>query len=120
MKKPKTIEEVFAIIDNFIVESDPKTAKDLWAILTALRGPDNGDNKSKDLTTALIRAKVVPLASDCVGAICHDHDLWEDAGKRRVDAIELSYNQINGIPHFFTHAKWAFEALNLKWNTNNK
>lgn len=56
---PETRKELDRI-DMFLANQPSVVARELWNILTALRGPDNGNDAIKDETTCVIRTKAFP------------------------------------------------------------
>lgn len=80
--------------------------KDVWAILTALRGPDNVNHELKEYTTAVIRNHVLADLAMTVGAVVWG-DTPEYAEKRRT---WLSFSSPL-LGHFEAHAAAAFRAL---------
>lgn len=110
IEEPKTCSDVLEIIDVFLNKNNDES-KTLWAVLTALRGPDNNEQGLlKDTTTAVIRTKAFPKTairylngeSTTFGAIF--------APKKRKFHPSL---KINSFDHFLAHAKAAAKALNL-------
>ncbi len=80
---PKTAKEMLALLDNFpaSIGDNPDHAnlpgsesRKLWAILTALRGPDDDDEVVKSRTTSIIRARVLPHLSRAAGAFVNMSD----------------------------------------------
>lgn len=70
----------------------------LWRILTAFRGPDDGDEGLKDATTARLRGVVVPkLARSCRAIVSHEPLAFQ--------AYESSNN------HFIRHVNLAKDSL---------
>lgn len=78
----------------------------LWDILTALRGPDDGDNNVKAATTGVIRHAV--CGYDCPGMVNRDSKYEKHVRESLPDN------------HFTRHAVGAFRALGLKWHEVNK
>lgn len=120
----KTNEEVFAdireILRGFTCLTDSEyagydvqdawyQADDLWAVLSALRGPDNGDWKLKVATTAVIRHKLGLEKSNGQFVVMEDTEL----------AVDYRKNLGDDNSHFVSHAQRAFKALGLKWDALN-
>jgi hypothetical protein len=86
-----------------------KQATDLWAVLSALRGPDaTGSNDLKYATTGVLRrAAGIPLGPHWAVSN-RDEDRW--AARR----ASLPYD------HFGEHLRLAFTALDLKWEERNQ
>jgi len=82
----------------------------LWNILSALRGPDHeGSYDTKLVTTAIIRSRL--LGKDVgrnTGVVFNSSDTH--AEDRRSLSMSI---------HFLRHARYAFDALGLKWDENN-
>lgn len=114
--QPETVKEVLEIIDAFLMRDDHES-RDLWRILTALRGPDNDDERLKKTTTAVIRSKAFPRCHNKFsqggafysvnGAIFAKREQLE-AG---VDHTILGSIE-NGGWHFASHIESAESALN--------
>ena len=92
------------------------TKRQIWNILSALRGPDSENwgigIREKSATTAIIRHKVfgATLENSSVGVSSHP-DRQDYADYRKTDNFISS--------HFSSHTKEAFSALNLKWSEVN-
>ena len=104
IKQPTTLRQMLRLIDDYLVQ-DPIEGLALYAVLTALRGPDTHDHLTKVATTAVIRANALPKAAKW----CVVGDANVDSKVHSVRRSKLKYS------HFVAHAKWAFEALDLKW-----
>ena len=91
----------------------PREAREMWNILSALRGPDTVDSHAeKKCTTAVIRMKVLGQSLDGkIPAIMEKDNSFK--ADNRVNIEFESY-------HFKSHMEYAFEALGLKWNEVNK
>jgi len=91
----------------------------LWAVLSALRGPDIShlgdkvDVSIKEATTSVIRWKIGVNKNNAGGAIVKPDSEWA-LGIRQWLEKEYSHH------HFVIHAKWAFSALGLKWDELNQ
>lgn len=115
---PKTAKEVFALLRAFMENQKVRLheKRDLWCVLTALRGPDDsGSDETKNATTAIVRHAV--FGEDCLadwGVISHE-DAEHYAEKRRLLELEGRPTQW----HFWSHVRSAFEALGLGWNESN-
>lgn len=55
-----TAREVLDAIDQFLAQGPDHEARNLWQVLTALRGPDDGNDQAKDQITAPIRGAAFP------------------------------------------------------------
>lgn len=123
IEKPQTALDVMKIVDNFLdgINTDytsDREARRLWHLISSLRGPDSGEERLKEISTSLIRQKVVPNCS-LLGAITVERDLANAA----IDRIRywnqwLNENDRTNL-HFMVHAKNAFEDLGLKWDKQN-
>lgn len=94
-----TVSEVLDIIDTFLAEMDHVQSKQLWNILTALRGPDDDNTDTKLKTTSPIRTAALPktaLNSNKCGAIF-----------RAVDELV----EPMGGSHFSRHIQYAKKSL---------
>lgn len=94
-----------------------ENSRELWDILTALRGPDDCDELDKEATTGVIRWALLGYDAG-----------EEDEGEKRVfwssvfapDSKEKAAHRRNmDRTHFSQHALRAFEALGLKWREVN-
>lgn len=113
-QQPQTCQDVLKIIREFMAGStapDYDTRleanierKKLWDILSALRGPDDGNSDAKDAATAVIRWYVFKR-TDIPGGMIINQDTPEYASYRISSA--RSY-------HFSRHVSAAFAALGLK------
>lgn len=60
--RPLTCKQVLRVIDRTLACGGGQ-AKGLWAVLTALRGPDYGNHTTKRQTTAVIRSAAFPCTA---------------------------------------------------------
>lgn len=107
--------EMLDAIDSFLVEAPVEEARSLWDVLTALRGPDNGNDAVKDETTLPIRRTAFPKMAA----------MSREAGDaNRTGAIFFPYySSPTGFSdvvrtsrpdgHFFYHTVQAARALGL-------
>jgi hypothetical protein len=120
-----TANEMLLNIRNFLRQAPTEEMYKLWAVLTALRGPDfhhMAEYKFKRSTTAVIRKALLGV-DDLPGipAVIAS-DSWDglDARKRLEDESAMGDATGNFIPpHFVQHAKNAFRALGLNWYEYN-
>lgn len=82
----------------------------LWHVLSALRGPDDGDDYIKRATTAVIR-QAIGMKNDTVPALVR-----EDSSTSKTKRVEMDDGSYN---HFKCHAISAFRALGLDWDRVN-
>lgn len=121
MAKKKTFGDALSYLRAFFVAAPYGDRKRLWAVLTAMRGPDyeNGEQyDDKISTTAVIRRAAfgADALADSGSIVRRDS---RDAVKRR-RAMEASYADPDDRRHFYDHARAAFDSLGLKWNELNK
>lgn len=97
--------------------ADTENARDLWDVMTALRGPDNEDDDIKRATTEVIRWHLLgkdPNMSHFSGSYC---------GQDSEADMRLRLHLTQACPeeglHFLNHATKAFEALGLVWDKVN-
>lgn len=98
-----TLKRALAYIDAILARGD-KTAVNLWAVLSALRGPSIGDGGEKDNTTAFIRTAAFPRAAKSKRFAVPSFDR---AGTHIRVSRETNW-------HFRNHIEEAAEALGLK------
>lgn len=102
MKKKYTegMREVLTLVSDIgdLKIADSQKNNILWRILTALRGPDNGDEPLKDATTARLRGVVVPKLALSCSAIVSNEPLGSQA-----------YGSFND--HFIRHVNLAKDSL---------
>src|SRR5271170_6672284 len=109
-------EAIFNLRKAYVDMADEEREK-LWDILTALRGPDNGEQALKVATTGLIRAatlgyiagqRLQEFATTVTFADNIQHMQIRESQRRDSDNF-----------HFLAHARGAFRALGLRWNDDN-
>lgn len=107
---PQTMQEMLALLRLFFRTADGNHPQKLWDVLTALRGPDDNQNRMeiKEATTAVIRRSVLRIDQDKVLAMVQGDQLGN---------IPVRHDIPYG--HFKTHARNAFYALGLDWGANN-
>lgn len=97
---------------------DPKCGADLWAILTALRGPDSGSQLEKTCTTVPIRRAAFPKLADCIEYAARV--IGVDFGDRRHEGKVYPRqspgyrNELLYWDHFNTHVLHAARVLGLE------
>lgn len=62
-QQPRTMRDVLDLIDAVLLRRDEESAK-LWNVLTALRGPDSGDEALKLATTCHVRQAAFPRTAN--------------------------------------------------------
>lgn len=87
--------------------SDSKHAQNLAALLSAMRGPDNGDNKLKAQTTTVIRNR---LKWKC-GSMLDSRKPLSHIGTALADEIERTIPATSVGKHFRRHIEEAVQAL---------
>lgn len=110
------IDEIFCGLDSYAQEK-------LMTILTALRGPDNGNSAIKMKTTAIIRAKAFPKLMEAQGEV----ENTNVGGIERPMVVNgMYFNQYDqkvkincddAKPfgyHFYTHVISAARTLGIK------
>lgn len=111
---PTTAREVLDIIDTFFVSStSPTERRILWSALSALRGPDDGNEAQKDDMTAPLRGAMLPqcLAQSQPTVGFADGVLrWWALGFQI--APPGNFKHVTGpLSHFESHALTAHELL---------
>jgi hypothetical protein len=123
MKELQTARQVLDVLDEFISrpgnEEFVQEKRDLWAVLTALRGPDKEYEavQLKDSATAVVRAHAFPR--------CAALDAYYIGIGIGFDSFDRAHARITaentGIHHHFArHIRDAFRALKLVWDGVNK
>lgn len=115
---PRTQKQLLAIITRFFSDDtipDPER-KGTWDVLSALRGPDDGNNLLKEATVAVVRGRVLPRGprgAKLVGpmGVMANPDTPALARRRR--------DRVGMHGHFLVHARAAFTALGLSWERTN-
>lgn len=100
-----TAKEVLKAVNTWADNAELKQAKQLWFILTALRGPDNGSDNLKSATTALVRGYSLPDLARRGGA---DYQYVEEPDIRELAEGVQKYD---GQRHFLTHIWRAAQSL---------
>lgn len=106
---------------HFLNTATDTQSRKLWAVLTALRGPDSDDSYEKLATTAVIR-HAIGLRAYVAGAVV-SADSAEYATTRML-RFPIVLNHLGNLSlkkweHFSAHAKMAFDALGLSWTEAN-
>jgi hypothetical protein len=108
-------------IVNFLNTAPGEDSKDLWHVITALRGPDDDDYSVKTSTTSVIRY-ALGLTNSGVAIVNSDDELKYDDRRVRFP-LTTGYNgkpMLSTWEHFSSHAYKAFKVLGLAWDKTNK
>jgi hypothetical protein len=114
----RTTREMLDQIDKFLSRGD-EAAEELVDVLSALRGPDNGDYDLKRNTTERIRAAAFPCTTHGRYSVLHKWDVNTDGGQikfvssfhgKRLGWPNLSHPPAN---HFNQHAATAAKRLGI-------
>lgn len=93
-------------IDALTVGLSVEEQRDLWDILSAMRGPDNDDVNLKEQTTCVIRALAFPKIT------AGGQAMIAGKGSKVADInTALSDNILGGAGHFMSHIHAAERAL---------
>lgn len=114
MDSKTKINDILDQIDEVLCE-DHAAARKLWSILTALRGPDDGNDELKTRTTAIIRAKAFPKFADVydLDVILRKkfNHMGVEVNPDKAD-WDKQFDQASG-KHFRQHAEYAMCALSF-------
>lgn len=120
------VKNVLEQIDLILAEGD-QDSRQLWDILTALRGPDKYVSSAvKVATTAIIRKTVLPKTAEAnfKNGIDGIYAIFRDDSAASVDVRSKLRNSneddLLAPYHFVYHAKEAFRTLELNWNAFNE
>jgi hypothetical protein len=119
MKEPWQLELERTV--HFLNTATDVQSRKLWAVLTALRGPDSDDSYEKYATTSVIR-HAIGLRKSVAGAIVNADSAENAAIRMNIFPLELSHFgglRLRKWTHFSHHVKLAFEALGLVWDKDN-
>lgn len=110
IKKPKTAAQLIDVIDDFLTEAYQDEGEyefwKAWNLLTALRGPDSGDETVKFNTTAILRGLIFPkLTKKMMGSVLAPLVVRE---KSSLSEVRFSGDE---EPHFRMHIRYAMECL---------
>jgi hypothetical protein len=123
LKPSPKLRAILDVIDEHLSTGDPRDSCELWAVLSALRGPDDSTrNSTKDFalktcTTSVIRAAAFPrtakLSHGEGGRVC---------ASMVPDSLELreKRGRLFKIGHFISHAKSAFDALGISFEEEDE
>lgn len=130
MKRPNggspRVREILDKIQEFLL-TEAIDAHDLWAILTALRGPDEYDDHLGKMTgTIPVRAAAFPkLAKQAAENERHsgynsvNGAMFETSETFMEDRIQ-TYRLVKRSEHLGDHVKQAFDALGMEYFTEAK
>lgn len=95
-------------LDEFFATADTESTREVWDVLTALRGPDNEDSRLKYDTTARIRSKAFPRLAM--------RNEFEDVARAIFSTNLDRPEKPKGIPysthpHFLSHVSMAARVL---------
>jgi hypothetical protein len=107
--------QMLAALKEFLSkEGDPQ--RDVWNILTALRGPDDMGGRLKNATTGVIRYALLGFR----GSRNHENFLIAHGCLYGPDCEEYAkFRRETSTSHFEQHARAAFMALDLEWDEVN-
>jgi hypothetical protein len=107
----KRVRGILDELEKFAVYADRDEVWDLWSILTALRGPDSGNDLLKEATTERIRRMTVPkLATRARANVAYEGASVE----AHVEAARRAVAPNHVYPHFQWHVHGALDAIVIK------
>lgn len=115
IRQPETAADVLAIIEDFTERRTAHTERDpevraLWAVLTALRGPDRDLHAVKSATTQRIRALTLPKTARVAGAFVTGG--WPDVSA--VGDVHWHFRQhVASAIHALEHMGITRESFNV-------
>ena len=112
MAKPKNLRAALNQISDML--SDRRYSEDLWAVITACRGPDTRNRKLKYATTAVIRQAAFPKKPSALLSVYS-----ADSKKLAKRRVEMFANR-EDFNHFREHVQDAFNALGLNLDEVNR
>ncbi len=111
---PVTASDVLSNIESSLPSMSDKEKRKLWSVLTALRGPDDGDDAIKAYTTAVIRRHSLPTLANIAGAMvagCTWCDNGSEAPEMRLSDVHMV--KLSKKDHFLDHLADAADALGI-------
>jgi hypothetical protein len=120
-----TANEMLLFIRNFLRQAPPEEMQKLWAVLTALRGPDfhhQYEQSFKIATTSVIRRALLGTKDNTGIPAIISEDSWDSRDLRKHLDEESAMGEVTGgsiPPHFVQHARHAFRTLGLDWYQYN-
>lgn len=109
------LREMLDVIDLYL--SIGHHSSTLWDVLTALRGPDSGDEGLKETTTEVIRSVAFPLVKAEGATPANFSNL--DASLLRKAINTLKQEDTAKSSHFDCHVLWAAQALSQTLTKEN-
>ena len=106
MANPRRLRRALDTIQAML--SDRSYSKELWEILTSLRGPDSRNRKIKFATTTVIRDVAFPKRP------CENLSFFTKDSKERAARRKKLFQGKEDANHFREHVEAAFESLGLK------
>jgi hypothetical protein len=97
-------------IDEFLSSrenGEDGSARKLWDVLTALRGPDDGDHSLKQRTTCVIRTEAFPRTSE------RSFNVGAEFSGGLIPFRAGCHQAKDFASHFTSHATHAAQALGL-------
>ena len=120
-KTPKTSKAMLAMLKRFLNSKTINRTyqREVWDILTALRGPDyeEGDD-DKHATTCVIRHYALGYKACCSPYTANGSVFREDS--ETSVGLRVAMLDDKRSYHFYHHMADAFAALGLKWDKNNE
>lgn len=106
------LREVLNSIDEMLSKGwDSSSAgHKLWDILSALRGPDNGEDSLKYATTGIIRRKAFPKTFTRITGLSSTRAV---SAPDSFEKLAVRREQANAYDHFSRHYRRAFHSLGL-------
>lgn len=98
--KETTAKDILAMIDEWSLNASYPEKRNLWDILSALRGPDSDNEELKERTTTVIRSKAFSnFGKECA---------WFAPR-----GVKIQMNGTEDQKHFIGHIKMAANALGI-------
>ena len=112
----KTTKFVLDLIDRTLAGKDQESARELWDVLTAMRGPDDDNNTAKMVYTVPIRSAAFPKT-----AARYLKNEGRVAGSRAIMAVDAAdpaaykswHRGVVTQGHYREHIEKAREVLGL-------
>lgn len=107
--KPMTLRQILDLIDTQLAKEDD-TSRQLWNVLTALRGPDDANEALKVAKTVPIRRAAFPKSAAIAGTYGHVNGAF--FGRPENKEVDSNTNLFY-TSHFISHIRNAAEALGI-------